>query len=89
MPQLTSHKKGFIRFFSKSVSARRRILIQKTKQLGEKAVVGKLRAIQALNKRTNPNLSEKARQDARFVSSSFVGSKRVRLGFARRKRRSR
>lgn len=75
-------------FFSLPAKKRRRMLVTLAKKIGEKRVIGKLRAIQVFNKNRNPGLSEKARLDARFVASSFVGRKRVRtgIGLSRRKR---
>lgn len=75
-------------FFSLPAMKRRRMLVKLAKRIGEKRVVGKLRAIQVFNKNRNPSLSEKARLDARFVAASFVGKKRVRTGtgLSRRKR---
>lgn len=66
--------------FSKPARIRRAIEVVLAKKIGEKRVIGKLRAIQVLNKRTNQRLSEKARLDARFIASSFIGKKRVRTG---------
>ena len=75
-------------FFARPAKMRRRMLVKLAKKIGEKRVVGKLRAIQVFSKNRNPSLSEKARLDARFVASSFIGKKRVRTGkgLSRRKR---
>ncbi len=67
-------------FFSFPAKMRRRMLVKLGRKIGEKRVVGKLRAIQVFNKNRNPSLSEKARLDARFVASSFIGKKRVKTG---------
>ena len=66
--------------FSKSSRIRRRIEVALAKKIGEKSVMGKLRALQVFNKNTNPVLSEKARLDAKFIAASFIGKKRVRTG---------
>ncbi len=66
--------------FSKPRMVRRRIEVALAKKIGERKVMGKLRAIQVFNKNTNPTLSEKARSDAKFIASSFIGRKRVRTG---------
>jgi len=75
-------------FFARPAKMRRRMLIKLAKKVGEKRVVGKLRAVQVFMKNRNPPLSEKARLDARFVASSFIGKKRVKTGtgLSRRKR---
>jgi len=57
--------------FSDSALKRRRKEVRLAKSLGEKKVVGKLRAIQVLTKRTSPSTSQKARADARFIAGSF------------------
>ena len=66
--------------FSKSAMTRRRVLVRLAKRIGERRVMGKLRAIQVLTKRTNPTVSKKAKSDARWIAKSFIGRKRVRTG---------
>jgi hypothetical protein len=66
--------------FSNKAQTRRTKESKLAKKIGEKKVVGKLRAVQVLNKRTNPKLSKKAKADAHFIASSFKGKKRVRTG---------
>ncbi len=73
--------------FTNPTSTRRRKEIALAKRIGEKRVVGKLRAIQVFNKNVNPTLSEKARMDAKFIAGSFKGKKFVGKGkgFSRRR----
>ncbi len=66
--------------FSNKASTRRKKEVALAKRIGEKKVIGKLRAIQVFNKNRNPTLSAKARADAFFIASSFKGRKRVRTG---------
>ena len=66
--------------FKNKATTRRAKEVKLAKRIGERRVVGKLRAIQVFNKNTNPTLSRKARADARFIASSFRGRKRVRTG---------
>lgn len=73
--------------FSKPASTRRRLLSKKAKMVGEKRVVGKLRAIQVLNKRTNPSVSKKALADSKYIAGSFKGKKKVRYPTGFRKKR--
>lgn len=75
-------------FFARPAKMRRRLLVKLAKKVGEKRVVGKLRAVQVFMKNRNPPLSEKARLDAKFIASSFIGKKRVKTGtgLSRRKR---
>ncbi len=75
IPPLTKGALGVS--FKDSASVRRKQEIKLAKRIGEKSVVGKLRAIQVFNKNTNPKLSEKARADARFIAGSFKGKKFV------------
>jgi len=64
---------------------RRKALITKAKRYGEKKVVGRLRAIQVLNKRTNPKVSRIALADSKFVAGSFKRKRYVGFpkGFGR------
>lgn len=75
---LPTLKKGALGVsFDAPPSVRRRIEAKLTKRIGEKKVIGKLRALQVLNKRTNPALSSKAAADSRYIAGSFEGRKRV------------
>ena len=73
--------------FGETPQARRRKLAGKAKKVGEKTVVGRLRAIQVLTKNTNPSVSRKAKADARYIAGVFVGKRKVPYGegFRRRK----
>jgi len=73
--------------FDETAGARRRKLAGKAKKVGEKAVVGRLRAIQVLTKNTSPSVSRKAKADAHYVAGAFVGKKRVPSGQGFRKRK--
>lgn len=66
--------------FSNMASTRRKKEVKMAKRIGERRVVGKLRAVQVFNKNKNPTLSRKAAADAKFIASSFIGRKRVRTG---------
>lgn len=82
-------KKGTLGInFSASATTRRRKLIAKAKRIGEKKIVGKLRALQVLNKRTNPSLARKALADSKFIAGSFIGRRKVNFptGFRRKRR---
>lgn len=73
--------------FDDTPEVRRRKLAAKAKRVGEKAVVGRLRAIQVLTKNTNPAVSRKAKADAHYIAGVFVGKRRVTYGegFSRKK----
>ncbi|KKN67098.1 hypothetical protein LCGC14_0464450 [marine sediment metagenome] len=66
--------------FSNKAATRRRKEVKLAKRIGERRVVGKLRALQNFNKNRNPTLSRKARADAKFIASSFRGRRRVMTG---------
>ena len=66
--------------FSKPTKVRRRVIANLCRRIGERKVMGKLRAVQVLTKRTNPVISAKARSDARWVAGSFIGRKMVGYG---------
>lgn len=71
--------------FDKMPEARRKKLAAKAQRIGEKAVVGRLRAIQVLTKNTNPSVSRKAKADARYIAGIFVGKRKVPYGEGFRK----
>lgn len=64
--------------FKMSTTARRRRLISLARRIGERRVVGKLRAIQVLMKRTAPQISSIAAKDAKFISGRFEGRRLIR-----------
>jgi hypothetical protein len=72
--------------FDMPAEKRRKKLIAKTRRFGEKKIVGRLRAIHVLTKRTNPSISSKAKADARYIAGAFVGKKKVLFGKGFRKR---
>lgn len=61
-------------------ATRRRKLVAKAKKVGEKAIVGRLRAIAVLTKNTNPSVSSKAKAGAHYIAGAFVGKKKVPYG---------
>lgn len=66
--------------FSSLVKTRRKKLVMLAKRIGEKKVIGKLRAVQVFNKRTNPSLSRKALMDSRFIAGAFRRKRFVGVG---------
>jgi|WetSurMetagenome_2_1015567.scaffolds.fasta_scaffold355400_2 hypothetical protein len=69
---LPALKKGSLGVnFSMPEEQRHKIEISLAKKIGEKQVISKLIALAVLNKRTNSELAEKARADARFIAGSF------------------
>lgn len=83
-------KKGALGInFSNKAMTRRAKLDKLAKKIGEKKVVGRLRAIQVLNKRTNPAVSKKALADSKYIAGSFKGKKKVKFptGFRKKQKR--
>lgn len=66
--------------FSDPAYKRRTKEMKKAMLHGERHVVGQLRALQVLNKRRNPSVSNKAKRDANFISGAFRGRKYVGFG---------
>lgn len=62
-------KKGSLGFSLKGKTQAQinRLALKKARALGERRVAGKLRALQVLNKRTNPTISRKAAKAAKYV----------------------
>jgi hypothetical protein len=77
VPPLGQGSLGGKGFFDKPAGERHAIERKLARALGEKKVVGKLRAIQVFNKRVNPELSRKALADSKFIAASFEGKKIV------------
>lgn len=80
IPPLKPNGLGGKGFFSRTREQRFQTAARLAKKEGEKRVVGRLRAIQVLTKRTSPATSRKARTTARMIAGAFVGKKRVRRG---------
>jgi len=77
--------------FKNSAKTRRAKESKLAHKYGEKKIVGKLRALQVLNKRTNPKVSKKAKADSSYIAGSFIGKKKVKYptGFRRNMKRKR
>jgi hypothetical protein len=73
VPPLEEGSLGGKGFFNKPTAERHAVLKRLARKLGEKSVVGKLRAVQVFNKRVNPALSKKALVDSKFIADSFEG----------------
>jgi hypothetical protein len=81
-------RKGTLGVHFKNKMAGRRLTERKlAHRIGEKRVVGKLRAIQVFNKNRNPALAAKARADAKYIAGSFKGKMPVKYpqGLSQRK----
>lgn len=85
LPKLKKGALGGPGFFDKPARMRRKVAARLAKKHGEKSVVGRLRAIQVLNKRQNPKVAAKARADSKYIAGSFRGKRQVRYpgGFGR------
>jgi len=58
-------------FFKKSETEQKAILGRVVRNKGEKAAVGTLRALQVFNKRTNPKVSKRAAELAKYVAQEY------------------
>ena len=87
VPPLKKGVLGGPGFFKKSASEQKRIVFGRAKRLGEKKVVGELRALQVFFKRTSPEKSKRALTLSQKVAGSFRGQQEVRYprGFSKKK----
>lgn len=77
IPPLAPGGLGGPGFFALKLDQQREILFRQARNEGERAVVAKLRAIQVLNKRTNPQVSREAERLGRMVAGSFIDRRQV------------
>jgi hypothetical protein len=77
VPPLEKGALGGPGFFARSESEQERIVFERAKVMGEKKVVGELRALQVFFKRTDPEKSRQALELSKKVAGSFRGNKEV------------
>src|SRR4029450_7361543 len=89
VPPLREGALGGPGFFRKSRAAQERTVFARAKKLGERTVVGELRALQVFFKRTKPAPAARALDLTRRAARSFKGTRRVTYpeGFTRAPRR--
>jgi hypothetical protein len=86
VPPLERGALGGPGFFSKPAGEQERIVFARAKRLGEKRVVGELRALQVFFKNTNPQKSRRALGLSKKVAGSFKGRQKVGYPRGLRKR---
>lgn len=86
VPPLEKGAFGGPGFFSRSSDEQKRIVFKRARKMGERKVVGELRALQVFFKTTDPRKSRRALQLSKQVAGSFKGKQKVRYprGFRRK-----
>lgn len=77
VPPLKKGALGGPGFFNRKQEEQKGIVSRRAKRLGEKRVVGELRALQVFFKTTSPAKSRRAYQLSRWVAGSFKGKNKV------------
>jgi len=77
VPPLEKGALGGPGFFARPVSEQKSIVFERAKVMGEKKVVGELRALQVFFKRTDPEKSRRALELSKKVAGGFRGNKEV------------
>jgi hypothetical protein len=77
VPSLERGALGGPGFFSRPVKEQEKIVFNRAKRLGEKKVVGELRALQVFFKNTDPRKSKRALGLSKKVAGSFKGRQAV------------
>jgi hypothetical protein len=77
VPPLEEGALGGQGFFDRSNDEQEQIVFNRTKEMGEKKVVGELRALQVFFKRTDPQKSRRALELSKKVAGSFRGRQEV------------
>lgn len=77
VPPLEEGALGGPGFFHRSKEEQERTVFERAKRLGEKKVVGELRALQVFFKRTDPQKSRRALELSKKVAGSFRGRHEV------------
>jgi hypothetical protein len=78
VPPLEKGAFGGPGFFRRTNAEQEKIMFSRAKKLGEKKVVGELRALQVFFKRTDPQKSRHALKLSKKVAGSFKGRQKVR-----------
>lgn len=87
VPPLEEGALGGPGFFNRSKDEQEKIVFERAKKMGEKKVVGELRALQVFFKTTSPQKSRRALALSKKVAGSFEGKQEVGFpeGFSKRK----
>ncbi len=77
VPPLAKGALGGPGFFNRSSDEQKQIVFKRAEKLGERKVVGELRALQVFFKTTSPQKSRRALQLSKQVAGSFRGKQKV------------
>lgn len=77
VPPLEKGALGGPGFFRRSPEQQKRIVFNRARKVGERKVVGELRALQVFLKRTDPKKSRRALELSKQVAGSFKGRQSV------------
>jgi hypothetical protein len=80
VPPLAKGALGGPGFFNRPRDQQKQIVFRRAKKLGERKVVGELRALQVFFKTTDPRKSRRALQLSKQIAGSFKGRQRVGRG---------
>jgi hypothetical protein len=86
IPPLKKGALGGPGFFNRPSNEQKEIVFRRAKKLGERKVVGELRALHVFLKRTDPQKSRRALQLSKQVAGSYKGKQEVKFpeGFRRK-----
>jgi hypothetical protein len=87
VPPLKEGALGGSGFFNRSNDEQEQIVFSRAKEIGERKVVGELRALQVLLKNTDPQKSRRALELSKKVAGSFKGTQEVKYpkGFGKKR----
>jgi hypothetical protein len=77
IPPLEEGALGGKGFFDRPNHEQERIVFDRAKEMGERKVVGELRALQVFLKRTDPDKSKRALELSKKVAGSFIDKQEV------------
>jgi hypothetical protein len=77
VPPLEEGALGGPGFFDRSEDEQEQIVFERAKEMGERKVVGELRALQVFFKTTDPQKSKRALELSKKVAGSFKGKQQV------------
>jgi hypothetical protein len=77
VPPLEEGALGGPGFFDRSEDEREQIVFDRAKEVGERKVIGELRALQVFFKTTDPQKSRRALELSKKVAGSFKGTQEV------------
>lgn len=87
VPPLERGALGGPGFSNRPKAEQEQIVFQRAKKLGERKVIGELRALQVFFKTTSPSKSRRALELSRMIAGSFKGKENVDFpkGFSKKK----